>query len=480
MAGRNTFAPINYKRTDVGTKYNEECQFNQIPNGFTHLNQIPFFRNSPNSVHVDDYDPRFEAYEGEGEVKRFMFKSEQAPLFAPVKMTTGNTNDVWNQVYENREVLSRVSPSTLHKFERPPGTRVIVGQGVDPMYSNNAFYDKDVDDDTQHTYEWCPSYTWWRPEELTYEELRGKTKPVMDITGNIPVGCRPIFHVGENQFKVSPKKMETFYVPPEKNIADANPPARKPYYVPEHKRPNRKLFDIRINIGLPHNKAYQKFNPNISNNHTPSKKRERHNRHAGYLKTQNGDSVMRPKLSDIQIHRGRTKEADLRRLALADVRVNKTNKRAQVRNQNIDKKQLHKLRVREYDLQRLGNISGNRITDTHKRYSPNINKQRSTLREGYVNNKYLGNVNPKNKYGGYLNDNNNKLSDTRRRDTGLEFNTHLGFANGGRKAQYQDNIYTKRNKRKSPDMFYASYGQSVSPYYLAPQQYTKQNRRNRT
>lgn len=192
-----------------GRSYYKSFQYQQPPPDFTHLNMTPHIRGSSDHTFDNQWNSLYEYYQGEGEVKRDFYHVEQEPLFAPRKQKNPNLNNEWEHVYDQRNAFSKSSAKNWHNFERPPGTRLIVGPGIDPFY-RQAYGDPNNPND-KHSYQWCPSLDWYRPPELTLEQLRGKTRNNFDITKNVKSGSKPIFHANLNAYKSTQLLPEKFW-----------------------------------------------------------------------------------------------------------------------------------------------------------------------------------------------------------------------------------------------------------------------------
>jgi hypothetical protein len=203
LSERNRIKPEIY--SDDISNY----QFITPDKNFTHTNMCPHFRGTPNNVFDHQYDAKLEQMQGDGPIRGLFFKTEQEPLFEVQRLRDPNINNVYDKVYDDRKVLYGENPHILHQFERPRGTNIFVGRGIDNFYSKRAFGDIDYemrpnDSTGKETYGYgnCPSYTFWRPEELTREELTGKTRPNYDISKQVLAGSKPTFHGGLNAIKI--------------------------------------------------------------------------------------------------------------------------------------------------------------------------------------------------------------------------------------------------------------------------------------
>ena len=181
-------------------------EFDQPDRDFTHLNQVPYYHGASSQPLDHEFDKYFELYNGEGEIKRGFFKTEQEVLFAPKKDRQPNHNNEYEHIYDQREIYGRVDPQNWHNFERPKGTRQFVGQGVDPVFRVDTF-----DQNKPYGYEKCPSYDWYRVPELSYEEYTNKTRPNFNVTKQVSSGVRPIFHTGSNMYMLTDLKNPTAY-----------------------------------------------------------------------------------------------------------------------------------------------------------------------------------------------------------------------------------------------------------------------------
>lgn len=198
---------IKYKGD--GKSYYDNFQYQQPPPDFTHLNMVAHMRGSSDHTFDNQWNSLYEYYMGEGEVKKDFYHIEQEPLFEPRKQRPPNLNNEWEKVYNQRNSFSKSSSKNWHNFERPPGTRLIVGPGIDPFY-RQAYGDPN-NPESEHSYEWCPSLDWYRPPELTLEQLRGKTRNNFDITKNVKSGVKPIFHANQNSYKSTQLLPERFW-----------------------------------------------------------------------------------------------------------------------------------------------------------------------------------------------------------------------------------------------------------------------------
>jgi hypothetical protein len=195
-----------------GKTYYDSFQYQQAPESFTHLNQIPhIIGSSDHGARDKAWNSMYEYYQGEGEVKRDFYHIEQEPLFAPRKQHQPNLNNEWEHVFDQREAFSRTSAKNWKNFERPPGTRLIVGPGIDPFYRQAYGDPNNPNKGGGHSYQWCPSYDWYRPPELTLEQIRGKTRNNFDITKNVKSGVKPIFHSNLNAYKSTQLLPERFW-----------------------------------------------------------------------------------------------------------------------------------------------------------------------------------------------------------------------------------------------------------------------------
>jgi hypothetical protein len=181
-------------------------QYKQVDPTFTHTNMVPHFKKSPYNVFDQQYDSKLEQLQGDGAVRKLFFKTEQAPLFEPQRMRDPNRNANYEEVYEQRRALAGDNPHLLHQNERPPGTGIFVGRGNDHFYNKRAFGDVDYDPmnniDEGYEYGRCPTYSFWRPDELTREERTGKTRPTFDVSKQILAGLQPTFHSGLSAIKI--------------------------------------------------------------------------------------------------------------------------------------------------------------------------------------------------------------------------------------------------------------------------------------
>ena len=187
-------------------KFIDSFEFEQPNREFTHLNQTPFFKSTSTQPLDHEFDKYYELYVGEGEIKRGFFKTEQQPLFEPRKDHQPNLNNEYEHIYDQREIYERTDPNNWHNFERPQGTRMFVGRGIDPAFRKDEF-----DPDAEYGYESCPSYDWWRVQELDYEERNNKTRPNFDVTKQVLAGSRPIGHAGLNRFMLTDVKNPRAY-----------------------------------------------------------------------------------------------------------------------------------------------------------------------------------------------------------------------------------------------------------------------------
>jgi hypothetical protein len=176
---------------------------------FTHTNMTPHFRGTPNMVFDHQYDAKLEQMQGDGQVRSMFFKTEQEPLFENHHLRDPNRNSEYDNFINSKKAILGDYPHLLHQNERPPGTHIYVGKGLDPFYNDRAFGDlsyellpRGKDGKISYGYGNCPSYTFWRPDALTYEELTGKTKPNYDITKQVFAGVRPTFHGGLNAVNI--------------------------------------------------------------------------------------------------------------------------------------------------------------------------------------------------------------------------------------------------------------------------------------
>ena len=209
-AGGYQYATPKYKLyPEPGNQeFNTNFEFEQPNREFTHNNQVPYFTSTSTQPLDHEFDKYYELYVGEGEIKRGFFKTEQQPLFEPRKDHQPNYNNEYEHIYDQREIYERTDPNNWHNFERPKGTRIFVGQGVDPAFRKDVF-----DPDAEYSYESCPSYDWYRVQELDYEERNNKTRPNFDVTKQVSAGSRPIGHSGLNRFMLSDvKNPRTFSV----------------------------------------------------------------------------------------------------------------------------------------------------------------------------------------------------------------------------------------------------------------------------
>jgi hypothetical protein len=219
--------------------YYESFQFEQPPKDFTHLNMTPFFKGTPNHVFSNQWNTLYELYQGEGDVKRDFFRKETEPLFAPKKERQPNYNNEYEHIYDQREVYERVNPETMHNFERPKGTRIFTGIGVDP------YYRKDKPTDDEYSYESCPSYDWYRIPVQDLEERRNKTRPNFNVTKQVFSGARPIHHQNLNMFMQNKIKNETFYKNTPEQYLNTTGAIQKNNIVPDaalKKTPNRNAY----------------------------------------------------------------------------------------------------------------------------------------------------------------------------------------------------------------------------------------------
>lgn len=193
-----------------GESYYKSFQYQQPSPSFTHLNQTPHLpKSGPSHTFDNQWNTLYEYYMGNGEVANMWYHKETEPLTAPYKNRQINLNNEWEKIYDQRNSFCKTSPQKWHQFERPPGTRLIVGPGIDPFY-RQAYGDPN-NPDSDHKYQWCPSMDWYRPPELTLEQIRGKTRNNFDITKNVKAGVRPIFHANLNMFKTNQLRPETFW-----------------------------------------------------------------------------------------------------------------------------------------------------------------------------------------------------------------------------------------------------------------------------
>lgn len=192
-----------------GKTYYKSFQYEMPDESFTHLNQTPHIRGSSDHTFDNQWNTMYEYYMGNGEIANMFYHKETEPMFAPRKTRQINLNNDWEHVHEQREIYQRSNPQKWHQFERPPGTRLIVGPGIDPFY-RQAYGDPN-NPGSGYSYQWCPSMDWYRTPELTLEQLRGKTRNNFDITKNVKAGVKPIFHSNLNMFKTTQLRPETFW-----------------------------------------------------------------------------------------------------------------------------------------------------------------------------------------------------------------------------------------------------------------------------
>jgi hypothetical protein len=202
------YQPTQYKeiQKDGKNEYYTSFQFDPPDDNFTHLNQTPFIKGTPNHVYDNQWNTLYSIYQGEADIKRSFFKKETEQLFEPRKDRQPNYNNEWENVHEQREIYQRSNPNTYHNFERPKGTRIFTSRGVDPFFRRDTY-----DENDKLHYEACPSYDWYRIPEYTLEQLRNKTRPKFDVTQNISSGARPIFNTNLNAFMPNRIKPPRYY-----------------------------------------------------------------------------------------------------------------------------------------------------------------------------------------------------------------------------------------------------------------------------